>query len=66
MCRKATCLAITMLLVAVHMAWDTTAGATDHLRITLTLPTGADNTLQGQSSVIGFTFNGTQRAGTDK
>jgi spore coat-associated protein N len=44
----------------------TTAGATDHLRITLTLPTGADNTLQGQSSVIGFTFNGTQRAGTDK
>jgi spore coat-associated protein N len=44
----------------------TTAGATDHLKITLSLPVGADNTLQGQSSVINFAFNGTQRNGTDK
>lgn len=43
-----------------------TAGATDHLRITLTFPTLAGNLLQGQSSIIGFTFNGTQRVGTDK
>jgi spore coat-associated protein N len=43
-----------------------TAGATDHLRVTLTLPTGADNTLQNQSSVVSFAFTGTQRAGTDK
>jgi spore coat-associated protein N len=43
-----------------------TAGATDYLRITLTLPSGADNTLQGQSSVISFGFTATQRAGTDK
>jgi spore coat-associated protein N len=43
-----------------------TAGQTDHLRVTLSLPTSADNTFQGQSSTIGFTFTGTQRAGTDK
>lgn len=43
-----------------------TAGNTDHLRVTLTLPAAAPNTLQGQSSVISYTFTGTQRAATSK
>ncbi len=40
-----------------------TAGGTNHLRITLTLPATAGNTLANQSSVIAYTFTGTQRAG---
>ena len=44
----------------------TTAGATDHLRVTLTLPSGAGNTLQNQSSTISYAFTGTQRAATSK
>jgi predicted ribosomally synthesized peptide with SipW-like signal peptide len=40
----------------------TTHGATDHLRVTLTLPSGAGNTLQNQSSTITYAFTGTQRA----
>lgn len=44
----------------------TTAGATDNLRVTLTLPTGAGNSLQGLTSIISFTFNGTQRAATNQ
>jgi spore coat-associated protein N len=43
-----------------------TAGSTDHLRVTLTLPTGAGNTLQNQSSVLQYTFTGTQRAATNQ
>jgi hypothetical protein len=43
-----------------------TAGATDHLRVTLTFPGGAGNTLQNQSSTVSYTFSGTQRAGTDQ
>jgi spore coat-associated protein N len=43
-----------------------TAGATDHLRVTLTLPAAAPNTLQGQSSTIQYAFTGTQRAGTSR
>ena len=42
------------------------AGSTSHLRVTLTLPTAADNTFQGKSSVISFAFTGTQRAGTSR
>ena len=34
--------------------------------MTLTLPSGAGNTLQNQSSTITYTFNGTQRAATNK
>jgi len=45
---------------------STTAGATDHLRVTLTLPSGADNTFQNQSSTISYAFTGTQRAATNK
>jgi spore coat-associated protein N len=44
----------------------TTPGATDHLRVTLTLPSGAPNTLQNQSSTISYAFTGTQRAATGK
>jgi len=38
-----------------------TAGDTDHLRVTLTFPTAAPNTLQGLSSVIDYTFTAEQR-----
>ena len=43
-----------------------TTGATDHLRVTLTLPSGAGNTLQNQTSTISYAFNGTQRTATNK
>jgi spore coat-associated protein N len=43
-----------------------TAGSTDHLRVTLTFPSGAGNTLQNQSSTVSYTFTGSQRAGTDQ
>lgn len=38
------------------------AAATNYLRVTLTLPGTADNTFQAKSSVVQYTFNGTQRA----
>jgi hypothetical protein len=43
-----------------------TAGATDHLRVTLTFPSGAGNTFQNKSSTLQYTFTGTQRAATNK
>lgn len=43
-----------------------TAGSTSHLRVTLSLPTSAGNTFQGQTSVIDFSFVGLQRNGTAK
>ena len=43
-----------------------TAGSTDHLRFTLTLPSAAPNTMQNLSSVIQYTFTGTQRAATNR
>ena len=43
-----------------------TSGSTDHLRVTLTLPSAAGNTLQNQSSTISYAFTGTQRAATNK
>jgi predicted ribosomally synthesized peptide with SipW-like signal peptide len=48
--------------VALSNLTTTTAGNTDFLRVKLTFPAGAGNTLQGLSSTINFTFNGTQRA----
>ncbi len=39
-----------------------TAGNTDHLRVTLTLPTTAGNSFQGLSSVIDYAFTAEQRA----
>lgn len=38
-----------------------TAGTDNFLRVTLTLPSAAPNTLQGQSSVINYAFTATQR-----
>lgn len=40
-----------------------TAGATDHLRVTLSFPSGAGNTFQGVTSALTWTFTATQRAG---
>jgi hypothetical protein len=40
----------------------TTPGSTDHLRVTLTLPSATGNTFQGLSSTISYVFTGTQRA----
>jgi spore coat-associated protein N len=43
-----------------------TAAGTDHLRVTLTFPTTADNTFQGLSTTITYAFTATQRAGTNQ
>ncbi|WP_284764446.1 TasA family protein [Arthrobacter sp. efr-133-R2A-63] len=43
-----------------------TAGQSDNLRVTLTLPSTADNTFQNLSSTVAFNFTGTQRTGTNK
>ena len=43
-----------------------TTGTTDHLLMTLALPSGAGNSLQNLSSTLTYTFTGTQRAATDK
>jgi predicted ribosomally synthesized peptide with SipW-like signal peptide len=43
-----------------------TAGSTDHLRVTVTLPSSADNTLQNKSSTIDYTFTGVQRNATNQ
>ena len=43
-----------------------TAGSTDHLRITLTLPATAGNSFQNLTSVIQYTFTGTQRTATSR
>ena len=42
------------------------AGSTDHLRLTLTLPSSAGNSLQNKSSTISYVFTGVQRAGTNQ
>jgi len=44
----------------------TTGGNTDHLRLTLTLPSTADNTFQNNSSTVSYAFTGTQRSGTSQ
>jgi len=43
-----------------------TAGSTDHLRVTVSFPSAAGNTLQNQSSTIDYTFTGVQRAGANQ
>jgi hypothetical protein len=43
-----------------------TNGQNDNLVVTLSLPSAADNSFQGKTSVINFAFTGTQRAGTNK
>jgi predicted ribosomally synthesized peptide with SipW-like signal peptide len=44
----------------------TTAGSTDHLRVTLSLPSSAGNSFQNLTSTISYAFSGTQRAATNK
>ncbi|WP_164699850.1 TasA family protein [Modestobacter sp. KNN46-3] len=39
---------------------------TDHLVVTLSLPTTADNTFQGKSSTLALSFTGTQQTGTNR
>jgi len=43
-----------------------TTGSTDHLRVALTLPAAAPNTMQGQTSTISYNFVGTQRVAGSK
>ena len=43
-----------------------TAASTNNLRVTLTLPSTAPNTMQGLTSTISYTFTGTQRAATSR
>lgn len=43
-----------------------TPGGTDHLRVTVTLPTSAGNSFQGLTSTVAYTFTGTQRAGASQ
>jgi spore coat-associated protein N len=43
-----------------------TTGSTDHLRVMLTLPTAAPNTMQGLTSTISYNFVGTQRVAGSK
>jgi predicted ribosomally synthesized peptide with SipW-like signal peptide len=44
-----------------------TTGGTDHMRVTLTFPTGTNSpTFEGLTSVIQYSFTGTQRAGTNE
>lgn len=45
---------------------STAVSGSDHLRVTLTFPTTAGNTLQTLSSTISFAFTGTQRTATNK
>jgi predicted ribosomally synthesized peptide with SipW-like signal peptide len=52
--------------IAMSNLTSTTAGNTDHLRVTLTLPSSADNTFQNKTSTIQYAFTGTQRAATNK
>jgi hypothetical protein len=41
-----------------------TAGGTDYLTFTVSLPSTADNTFQGKSAALSLVFTGTQRAGS--
>ena len=42
------------------------AGATDHLRVTVTLPSSAGNSFQNKSSTVSYVFTGVQRAATSQ
>lgn len=43
-----------------------TAGATSHMRVTLTFPSSAGNSFQGITSTITYAFTATQRAATNE
>lgn len=53
-------------VVGADMALANLSLSTDHLLVTLTLPAGADNSFQGKSSTINYTFTGTQRSAEAK
>ena len=53
--------AVTGANIALTSLASLTTGSTDHLRVTLTLPTAAPNTMQGLTSTISYNFVGTQR-----
>lgn len=42
---------------------STAAGASNYLRVTLTLPSGAGNTFQGLTSTVNYAFTANQRTG---
>ena len=61
-----TVLASTPIIMAPTTLSNINLSGTNHLRVTITFPSGDDDTFQNQSSVIQYTFAGVQRAGTDK
>ena len=71
-----TCSGTTTSILAATAAGNTSAlpslaaltsgSSTDHLLVTLALPSAATNTLQGLSTTITYAFSGTQRAATSK
>jgi hypothetical protein len=52
--------------VALPALTATTAGNTDFLRITMSLPTSANDTFQGLNNSVTFAFNGAIRGATNK
>jgi hypothetical protein len=62
------------VLSGIPIAWSSslanlaslTAGKSDNLRFTMTLPGSADNSFQGLKNTIAFTFDATQRASAVK
>lgn len=52
--------------VALANLGSLTSGATDHLRVTISFPSSAGNTLQNLTSALTWTFTATQRAGAAK
>jgi predicted ribosomally synthesized peptide with SipW-like signal peptide len=47
--------------IALSNMASVSAGSTDHLRVTLTLPAGAGNSFQGLSDTLNYTFTANQR-----
>jgi len=52
--------------IALSSMSSITAGNTDYLRVTLTLPATSSNTLQGQSSTLDYVFTANQRTATNQ
>jgi spore coat-associated protein N len=52
--------------IALSSLSSLTTGSTDHLRVMLTLPAAAPNTMQGLTSTISYNFVGTQRVAGSK
>ena len=52
--------------IAMSNLTSLTHGNTDHLLLTLTLPSTADNTFQNKTSTIQYSFTATQRTGTNQ